>query len=433
MKKRVWLIILICFVSVSLVAGGFFLSYGYKQRKENEQTLLKQKEIEEKINAIDATYSAFLQGNKISLDDDLGNYFNSLIDTHTLMSTLNEDELTIKDLKNIKNLQESLKLKKENINKLEFDENINKYIKNYSKEEQDEILRIYNESVITKNIKSDELLKQKTLNKIAEKEEIVNYLSTHKKYYVEKNNIYFEDEESVSAFNQFNTKIKAIKKVQYTDRKLPILMYHAVDNKAWGDTTLFVKIDEFERQMKYLKDEGYTTLFLSEINQAFNYEKPIIITFDDGYKNVYDNAFPILKKYNLKSDFYIITRWMDGETFVTPQMVKEMDESKIVEIGSHTLTHMKLGYNSYEEQENELKNSKKDLEDLLGKEITTVAYPYGCYNSDTVNISKKYYKYGVTVTKDFNYEGKINNYTLNRIKIARNTTFKQFKSLIGES
>lgn len=433
MKKRIWLVILICFVSISLVAGGFFLSYGYKQRQENEQILLKQKEIEEKINAIDKKYSAFLIGNKTSLNDDLGNYFDSLVDTHTLISVLNEDELTLKDLKNIKNLQESLKIKKDDVEKLKFDENINKYIENYTKEEQDEILKIYNESVITKNIKSDELIKQSILDKIAKKEKVVNYLSKQKNYYVDDNNIYFEDEESLSTFNKFNTGIKALKKIQYTVRKLPILMYHAVDDKAWGDTTLFVKINEFERQMKYLKDEGYTTLFLSEINQAFNYEKPIIITFDDGYKNVYDYAFPILKKYNLKSDFYIITRWMDGETFVTPEMVKEMDESKIMEIGSHTLTHMKLGYNSYEEQEQELKNSKKDLEELLKKEITTVAYPYGCYNSDTVNISKKYYKYGVTVNKDFNYEGKLSNYTLNRIKISRSTTFNQFKSLIGEN
>ena len=184
-------------------------------------------------------------------------------------------------------------------------------------------------------------------------------------------------------------------------------------------------------QMKYLSDNGYTSLFLSEIDKADEYEKPIIITFDDGYKNVYDNAYPILKKYNLKSCFYIITRWMDGDTYVTSDMVKEMDNSGIVEIGSHTLTHNKLGQNSYEKQYEELTLSKKDLETLLSKNINTIAYPYGSYNKDTIAITKENYDYAVTVNPGFNYSNNLSSKALNRFKVGRNMNINSFINMIG--
>lgn len=165
-------------------------------------------------------------------------------------------------------------------------------------------------------------------------------------------------------------------------------MYHGVRNDAWGDTSLFVKTADFDAQMKFLSDNGYTTLFLSEIADAPKYDKPIVITFDDGYNDVYNNAFPILKKYNLKADFYIITDWVGGSVYVTTDMIKEMSLSGLIEIGSHTLNHSSLGSLSEINQDNELKQSKDKLEKLLNKEISTIAYPKGSYNSTTIRLAK---------------------------------------------
>ncbi len=425
MKKKIGLILVIVMLCFGLCFMGVFFLFKYKEYKKEEEY---QRQIQESIEKINEIYSPFIDGEKIDYNTSLSEYFNQLIEIHTQIANLQEADIKISDFKNVSTSLDSLNLRKEKIKTLNYLD-IDSYLDEYTEEEKEAILKIYNSSNIIKSIDDDKKKIEQTLNKIDEKEKVFTYLKSNK-YSVNDNKVVFTSEKQVEEFNNLNCGIKAIKEEKEV-LKVTILMYHAVDEKAWGDTSLFVKTAEFEKQMKYLKENGYKTLFLSEIDNAFDYDKPIIITFDDGYKNVYDNAFPILTKYNLKSNFYIITRWMDGQTYVTEDMVKQMDKSGIVEIGSHTLTHIKLGASSYEQQENELKESKADLEKLLEKEIDTIAYPYGSYNSNTINITKKYYKYAVTVNSDYNYENNMNKYTLNRIKIARNTSFEQFKSLVG--
>ena len=127
----------------------------------------------------------------------------------------------------------------------------------------------------------------------------------------------------------------------YKDQTITVLGYHDFTSSE-STNEMQMEIANFEKQMKYLHDNGYTTLFLSEIETAKNYDKPIIITFDDGYDNVYNNAFPIMKKYNIKSDLYLITRFNPRPLYVDTNMIKEMDTSGIVEMGSHTLVHVNL-------------------------------------------------------------------------------------------
>ena len=100
-----------------------------------------------------------------------------------------------------------------------------------------------------------------------------------------------------------------------------------------------------------------------------------------------------MKKYNIKSDLYLITRFNPRPLYVDTNMIKEMDASGIVEMGSHTLVHVNLAQNTYEVQENELRESQKDLETVLEKKINTIAYPYGGYNANTIKITKEYYDY----------------------------------------
>lgn len=422
MKKKISLTLVIIVLCIILCFIGVFFLVKYKTEKEYQE---QKKAKVQKINEI---YSPFIEGEKIDYNTSLSEYFNQLIEVHAQIANLQETDIKINDFKNVNTSLDSLNLRKEKIKTLNYLD-IDFYLNEYTEEEKEAILKIYNSSIITKNIDDDKKKIEQILNKINEKEKVFTYLKNNK-YSINNNKVMFTNENQVVEFNSFNCGIEAVKEENKV-QKVTILMYHAVDENAWGDTSLFVKTSEFEKQMNYLKENGYKTLFLSEIDNAFDYDKPIIITFDDGYKNVYDNAFPILTKYNLKSNFYIITRWMDGQTYVTGDMVMQMDKSGIVEIGSHTLTHIQLGASSYEQQENELKESKEDLEKLLGKQIDTIAYPYGSYNSNTINITKKYYKYAVTVNSDYNYQNKMNKCTLNRIKIARGTSFEQFKSLVG--
>jgi len=214
---------------------------------------------------------------------------------------------------------------------------------------------------------------------------------------------------------------------------LPILMYHAVydeekGEEPYGDYSLFVEKKEFEKQMNHLKSVGYTPIFLSEIDKN-KYEKPIVITFDDGYENVYTNAYEVLKRIGFKFNFFIISGWL-GDPYVTSEQLKELSNGEYVEIGSHTVSHVKLDELDYKEQEKQLKESKEILEKLLNKKINTIAYPYGSYNKDTLKIVSKYYDYAVSTKPGLNGKNK-NNYKLKRYNIPSDMSLDEFKKILN--
>ena len=210
-------------------------------------------------------------------------------------------------------------------------------------------------------------------------------------------------------------------------------MYHGVSDETWGIESLFIKVKDFEDQMKYLHDNGFTPIFLSEIENASLYDKPIVLTFDDGYIDLYKNAFPILKKYNIKSNIFIITDTVNGDKYLSEDMIKTMYNSKIVEFGSHTKNHLLLANETEEKQLIQLKESKEFLEKLIYTNITTLAYPGGSFNDTTLKLVKKFYNIAVTVNSDYNYKdiNKNDIYKLNRINIDRATSLLYYKEIVN--
>lgn len=430
MKNRKIVIPLFIILIISFVAMLFF--YFYKKHNDKiklqEEQKLNEKLIKEKIDLINKNYGIFVDGEKIQSDDEIATFFNNIIDIKSEINSLKVNGVTITNITNPKKSIEKNNDLYNKINDLKYPK-FNSFT-NLSKEENKELERIYNESEIIKNIKNDEDIKEKLLNTIKDNNEFLTFLDNNKnKYYVNGFDIIYKDENFANDFRKYNTKYNLLNE-NNLGKKVPVLMYHAVSDNPWGDTTLFVSIKNFELQMKYLYDNGYTPLFLSEIDSAKNYDKPIVVTFDDGYKNIYDYAYPILKKYNVKSSFYLITDWMDGDTYISPEMVVELDKSKLFEIGVHTKTHVKLGTLDYDTQYNEIIESKNALEKLLNKKITTIAYPYGSYNTDTINITKSAFDYAVTVESGFNYSNKLDRLRLKRFKIPRSMDINTFINVI---
>ena len=430
MNKRKIVIPFFIILIISFVAMIFF--YFYKKHNDKiklqEEQKLNEKLIKEKVALINEKYSIFINKEKINSDDEVSTFLNNIIDINNEINSLKVNDVTIN---NIINPKKGIEKNNDLYNKIE---NLN-YPKftsftNLSKEENNELEKIYNESDIIKGISNDEKVKKNLLNKIQKNNEFLKFLSINlDKYYVNGYDIIYKDENFANDFRKYNSKYNLLNE-NNLGKKVPVLMYHAVSDNPWGDTTLFVSIKNFELQMKYLYDNGYTPLFLCEIDNAKIYDKPIVITFDDGYKNIYDYAYPILKKYNIKSSFYLITDWLDGETYITPQMAIELDKSKLFEIGVHTKTHVKLGTLDYDTQYNEIIESKNTLEKLLNKEITTIAYPYGSYNTDTINITKSAFDYAVTVESGFNYSNKLDRLRLKRFKIPRSMDINTFINVI---
>ena len=179
----------------------------------------------------------------------------------------------------------------------------------------------------------------------------------------------------------------SVVKTPYTVHGVPVLMYHSIAVEKGNPIRM--PVEQFDKEMKYIKDQGYTTLTLKELYDYFENKVPvpdksIVITLDDGYENNYTEAFPVLKKYGLKATVFMITCTIDvNPKCLTSAQLKEMDKAGI-EIESHTVTHRDLDTLSYDEQLAELKDSKAALEKLLGRPVDYVAYPEGKYNGNTI-------------------------------------------------
>lgn len=217
------------------------------------------------------------------------------------------------------------------------------------------------------------------------------------------------------------------------DQFIPVLMYHSIAYEQGNE--LRVPKEVFREQMKYLKENGYTTLTLDELYSFLVKNKPIpeksiVITFDDGYKDNYENAYPVLKEFGLNATVFVITSSVDNEKdYLTSSQLKEMDKNG-VDIESHTVNHDDLTKIPYDKQVETLKNSKDYLEKLLNKKIKYIAYPYGKWNDEAIKAAKDS-GYIMAVTTVGGWSNKKQGiYTLDRVYISANHGMNEFKRRI---
>ncbi|MGV8980481.1 polysaccharide deacetylase family protein [Clostridium sp.] len=227
--------------------------------------------------------------------------------------------------------------------------------------------------------------------------------------------------ESVPIFHVYNNKI-------------PILMYHSIAYES-GNTARLPK-EKFKDQMKYLKDNKYTTLTVDELYSYMQTgklvpSKPIVITFDDGYKDNYTNAYPILKEFGLKATVFIITGTIDSDkNYLTSNEIKSMDSNNI-RIESHTNAHEQLDKLSYKDNIKTMTTSKAKLEEILGRKINYLAYPYGIYNNNTIKAAKES-GYKLAFSTEAGWIDKNNNiYSLGRIFVNSKLSLEQFKAKLN--
>lgn len=188
------------------------------------------------------------------------------------------------------------------------------------------------------------------------------------------------------------------------NNSLPILLFHALDNLS-SNIAFSPKI--FEKAMSTLYLAGYQTLDLSILPNYLQENKifpknSFVITFDDGYKSVYEQAFPILQKYSFTATIFITVGKtkpptilerlpsMQARTMLSWQEIKLMQAANI-SIGSHTLTHANLTKLSKAEQIAEIYQSKIMIEDVLGTTINNFAYPYGIYDKTSLELVQEHY------------------------------------------
>lgn len=219
------------------------------------------------------------------------------------------------------------------------------------------------------------------------------------------------------------------------NRGIPVLYYHSVRESADNEVTITPEL--LRTQLQYIRDEGYVTLTLSELkayilNNSPIPAKSILITFDDGYMDNYDKAFPILKDLNMVATIFCITSNLDGSYYLSKEAITEMSNYGI-DIESHTVNHPKLNEMTYNEQLAELIESKKTLESITGKKIESIAYPFGDFNDDSIKAAKDAgYTLGFTTKKGLS-DRDDNPLKLDRIYISSKYDMDTFKEVLNKT
>lgn len=215
---------------------------------------------------------------------------------------------------------------------------------------------------------------------------------------------------------------------------VPVLTYYRVNDVDKNALTL--TIEQFDAQMKFLVDDGYTVITPDELLDAWEGggnlpNKPVVITFDDGNADNYKNVFPILQKYNLKATIFVITDNINlYPSYITWQQAQEMQASGLVDIESHTLSNKSfLEISSRDKLWDQIYGSKQAIEWYLKKPAKFVAFPDGKYTLEAEELCKEVgYRAGFTVDYGFAHK-EPQHYVLDRIPIfgSNSHTLLRFK------
>ena len=162
-----------------------------------------------------------------------------------------------------------------------------------------------------------------------------------------------------------------------------VFMYHLILDEPYSPyENLFVRPSEFRSHVEALIELGYRFEFAEDYREVFEYPTAII-TLDDGYEDNYTEMLPILREYGAKATVFVATSLVGTPGYLTEAQVKEMSDSGLVSIQSHTVAHADLSYMSADLIEREMSDSIAYLEGLTGRKVRSMAYPAGSYN-DTV-------------------------------------------------
>lgn len=229
---------------------------------------------------------------------------------------------------------------------------------------------------------------------------------------------------------------------------LPILMYHDVAPVAPDDiyrAASNVLPDEFQRQLDYLICSGYTPVTVGDLLDAIAGasalpERPVVLTFDDGYENHYSEVFPRLRERGFVGSFAVITGSLgDNGVYMTWDNVREMSRAGM-EIMSHTVSHVDLGTSDDATVRDQLTTSKTVLEQQTGRAVRALVYPAGePFRSGTESRQSEV----VALAQEAGYEAALlagpsttaqdpaAPFTLNRVRISAGEDISSYAASIG--
>jgi peptidoglycan/xylan/chitin deacetylase (PgdA/CDA1 family) len=201
-------------------------------------------------------------------------------------------------------------------------------------------------------------------------------------------------------------------------------------------TDLSVTPDNFRAQMIYLVENGYSTidfydLSLAIVNKRELPPKPVIITLDDGYRDNYENAFPILKEFGLTATIFIPTDFIDqgNPNHLSWEMIEEMAEYGI-RFEPHSKTHPDLRDRDREFLIWEILGPQETLAAHLGYTPRYFAYPGGRYDEAVITILAELDFWGAVTTAGGKWQGYNDRYEWTRMRVRYSATINEFADLV---
>jgi peptidoglycan/xylan/chitin deacetylase (PgdA/CDA1 family) len=220
--------------------------------------------------------------------------------------------------------------------------------------------------------------------------------------------------------------------------KLPTLMFHHVGEPPPGADEIRVGLTvsgaDFEAMMAYLKEAGYHPVTQTQLFQALFEgvplpEKPVMLTFDDGYLDNYQVAVPALQKYGFPATFYVITDKIGTSEYMTWEQVMELDREGM-DIGSHTSSHLDLTTLSAADLQHELGDSGAAISSRLGHPVYWLCYPAGEYDADVINYSRAAGYLLAVTTEPGEQQSSDSPFEIMRYRVRSDTGLEGFKELV---
>jgi len=225
----------------------------------------------------------------------------------------------------------------------------------------------------------------------------------------------------------------------YPRYEVPILTYHYFGHDTYVDgrplPMLFITEENFEKQMRYLKDKHYQVITLDALMQGIKNGKhfthnTVVITIDDGHKSVYTYAYPVLKKYGFPATVFLASGLVNNKSdYIAWEQVREMSRNNIT-FGAHTKTHIYLPpLKDKARLREEIFGSKKIIEEKIPEKADYFCYPTGGFTGEIVALVKEAGYKGACSTNRGEYGSATDIYMLNRISIRDSDPYFSFSNI----
>lgn len=221
--------------------------------------------------------------------------------------------------------------------------------------------------------------------------------------------------------------------------RIPILMYHGVEPES--SDYLTIGVEQFDRQIAHLA-EAYSPVRLSEVIQRLSPssraarratplpDNPVLVSFDDAYRNNLEYAVPILRRHEVWAIFFVITSQIGGTNrwnHKARRILDHMNREELLqlhdagfELGSHTVTHQRLSKLPTDEIESELRDSARTLAEVTGERPTAISYPYGDADERCRDICANHYDFGFGTVRDGVFDWREQATQIRRIYVGPN-------------